>query len=140
MAITKVVSIDGTRAGRAAVVDEYGRLCKRLEALDGLVERREWLKAQIRSWYAKDSAEQEFVVEGDEYAVTVSACSFVRRIRSIRAIWKRVGATKFLDKCSMTLEAVEGLLPADELPEYLEAERKGPRRLKVMQKAFERAA
>jgi hypothetical protein len=114
------------QARRGELIDEAGRIG---EEIGDKAKRLKDLEKQFRLWTEADGVDAGAAVlyVGAIFAVTVAKKEEQRRILSLRAIYKKVGITKFLDKCSLTLKALEDLVGKDHAEQYVARERTGSR-------------
>lgn len=124
---------------RAAVIDEYGELDRRIQAFEPVRKRHESLKAQIKSWYDNDPADFEATAEGQLYTVQVSARETESTVAMAKA-YRELGKERFLAACSITIKALTEALGTAAALALIRKARTGSRRLKVVAKASPQAA
>ena len=121
-------------AKRSAVIDEYGELARRVAAFKPTAERKLELEKEIASWYAEQSAELEFAAEGRLYSVQISAKGIKREITDMGKLFALLGKARFLDVCSVPMQAIDREIPPEKHPAFLTEERKGRRAVDVVAK------
>lgn len=126
--------------GRPEIVDEFGRLANKLDAMKPLVARYEQLRAQIAAWYAESDPEGSYSDDGAEFSVQVGPRALRRSIADMAGILERIGERQFLELCTLSLEKLDTvLLPKDQARLVL-TDRVGPRVVKAIAKFKQTAA
>ena len=128
----KVVSLKAQE--RAAVVDEYGRLDRELEAVKPKIKRMEQLRSQIQSWYDKEDAAAEFRADGSEYTVGVGPRTLERKIISMKELKTRLGLVRFLQFAKFPLSVLDEIIAPADQSTLVSSDRTGSRRLEVIRK------
>jgi hypothetical protein len=118
-----------------ALVDELGSLDQELARLKPKLDRAKWLREVIAGWYADEKPEAAMLAEGNAYSAIVSPMGNKRTVTSMIAVRKRLGDREFMAHCSIGLGVLDELLTVEELPEFVESERSGPRSVKTVAKA-----
>jgi len=103
-------------------------------------QRAEQLRAQILSWYDDKPAEESFVLEGQKHCVMLSPRGNRRRIKSMQKLFERLGMKLFLKLSKFTLKEFDDHIPEPERAKFVVSEQIGPRELKCVAKAIEKAA
>jgi hypothetical protein len=122
-----------------ALIDELGRLEADLEKITPKLERAKVLRGEIGRWCDQMPADQEYVVDGDRYAAAVSRRDNQRKIVSLGKIFRVVGQAEFLKVCSLTLKALDSLIPRNKQGRFVLEERTGKRTVKLVRR-FKAAA
>lgn len=136
--VTKVREIDkAERIERRALVDEFGHLSLRLAASKDLERRHEQLRAIISSWYTDPA--KNYNEEGNEFSLAVGPQAKRRVVTDLEKLYQRLGK-KFLGLCTVSLEKLDRVLPADEQTGYVSEQPSGPRSIKAIRKFKETAA
>jgi hypothetical protein len=115
---------------RRAVVDEYGKLAAELAPWKPKQSRLDELAKIIRDWYADADAETPHTLTGELYQATVTAKG-MQTIIDMGAVWRALGRTKFIAAVSVTLKALEAVMPASTLATVTAKTRTGSRSLSV---------
>lgn len=115
---------------RRKTVDACGRLLERWSAIlkrDTAELKR--LKAEIAGWPAADGLEPAAAARyaGASYVAAVSPCAEERSIVDMPAVVGALGIEKFLAHCSLTLKALDVLLPDAEARGLVVAHQTGAR-------------
>jgi len=129
-------------AGRAAVVDELGRLDYEIDAahaalatkLEKKMVRAEMLRDQVQGWYDKADAATPQVAEGAGYVVTLSARPNVTTITNMLVVETLLGRNKFRQTCKVGIGELRKLLNAEQLGTCTKTVRSGARSLAVVKK------
>lgn len=124
-----------TKAERAAIIDEYGELQRRVDEFRPVAERCAMLARTIASWYADEPPEESFVEEGRRYSVQISPRTVKRTIVNMAKLYALVGKAKFLEMATVTLSAVDKHVAAPLHSKFIRAEMTGERRVKAVAKA-----
>ena len=97
---------------RSSVVDEIGALSAKLAPFAADVKRLEQLRKAARGWPEADKSKPEAAVaySGKKFVLTLGPRENERKIRSLAAVFKEVGKTKFVAACSLTLKALTELV------------------------------
>lgn len=125
---------------RGAIADEYGRLSAEIAAFKPKIARHKQLRETIEGWFENEDASKSFAVEGSRFVVEVGPKALKRTIKSMHAVYKRLGVKAFLEACSFTLEALEERLSATELGAYLNEKRTGSRSVRPAEKSMAEVA
>src|SRR4030095_10925056 len=104
------------RIDRKAIVDEFGRLALKLAAAKSLEKRHEQLRGIISGWYTDPS--KTYNEEGHDYSLEVVAQAKRRVIVDLAKLSQRLGM-KFLPLCTVSVEKLDRVLPADEQTGYI---------------------
>ncbi len=131
----RLVEAKAEDVSRAAIVDEYGELDRKIQEFKPTTKRYEELKKTIQGWYADLPAEQSSVAEGKLYTVQVGARENRRKITNMLKVYRLIGMQKFLELCSISLEAIEKVIAPSRLEGIISSERTGPRTLRPVAKA-----
>lgn len=111
------------------LVDEYSKLDAEYTAFSPKIARRKKLRELILAWYPELPGDQAKTISGVSYDLMIGLAEEQNKITNLRKVWKALGATRFVDACSMTLKALREALGETEAAEYLTCERTGPRSL-----------
>jgi hypothetical protein len=95
------------------------------------------LRETISGWYT-DPAEK-YNEEGNDYSLEVGPKAKRRVVTDIKKLSERLG-TKFLSLCSVSLEKLDRVLPADEQTGYISEQLSGPRSIRAIRKFKETSA
>lgn len=123
------------KENRAALIDEYGELQRLFAGLAPQAKRLKALSKTLQGWYADEDAEKSFIALGAAYELHVSERENRRSVLDIPRLFTHVGKTKFLEACSITLEAVERLVPVELRDVFIGQARTGPRTLQTVARA-----
>src|SRR5581483_11598021 len=103
--IDESVIIDSSRK---QVIDVYGELDRLVQSHKPIAARHEKLRKEILSWYPDLPADEQAVISGEIYTVTVAPRGEERHVTSMRAVMKAFGGINvFLEFCSITIRAME---------------------------------
>lgn len=117
---------------QASLIDEYGEISRRVASYQSDLTRQKVLKDIICSWF-EDCPDEICTVEGQLYRVDVGARSLERKVTRLRAIWRDLGVTKFLNLCTFPLKSLDASgLDANK---YVETSRTGPRKVLAILKS-----
>lgn len=118
---------------REKVIGDLGRIEEKLAPYLDDFARWDSLRKTVRSWPKTDGVAPEVTCaySGDGYIATLGAAQNERKIKSMRAIFKKVGVTRFLKACSMTLKSLTELVGEASVGDYVVEERTGSRSLTV---------
>lgn len=125
----------GVSTNRAALIDEYGELSRQLEEIQPVVARHKMIRSMIQSWFDSTAADEPVLLQGRRYTLQVSPRENATTLKSIRAIFREMGESKFLDHCSITLKAVKDCLGEAKFNQLTSVNRTGLRNLKTVAKA-----
>lgn len=117
-----------------AVIDELGRLEAEIDKLKPKVERAKVLDREIAQWCDHLPPDQEKAIDGEHYAAVVSRRDNQRRIVSLGKIFRTVGQAKFLEKCTLTLKALDSLIHREKQAGFVTEERTGKRTVKLVRR------
>ena len=129
-----------TPAGRAAIIDEYGRLDEAIAELRPIEKRHEALRRQILSLYADADPAAAIEPEGMHYVLTLGPAAVRRRITNMRAIVDKIGLDAFLLICNVSLEKLDGVIIPTDQSGIVVSDRTGPRQLRSVAKPSGAAA
>lgn len=129
MPAPKVQPIKSEVDEKAAVIDEYCKLDAQVKAFAPTKSRHEKLRETILAWHPDLSGVQAKTLSGDQYELLIGMAQEQRRIGNMRKVFRKLGATVFLDHCTMTLKALTAALGEAEAAKYLESGYTGPRKL-----------
>lgn len=114
------------------IIDEYGFV---REAREKLSAREKLLKAQLEGWIPPDlPAADKWQFNGEQYIVPVSAREWERSIKSLRALYRKIGHKAFFDNAKFNLKDFDRLVPEGERPSFLIREQTGSRTFTVVKK------
>lgn len=135
----KVLPISVPLSDRAPIVDEFGRLSTQLESMKSVQLRHEQLRQRIADWYANEDPGQCYSEDGAQFSVQIGPRASKRTVSDLAAIYDRLGASKFLQISTISLEKLDTLmLPADQA-DCVRIERIGPRTVRPIPKFAEPA-
>lgn len=113
------------------LVDEYTEVRSRCLAFKPNVnpdaERFAELEGEILSRVAKEKPAKRLVLEGELYRLPISPCESRTKLRSVTALFKKLGLRKFLQHCTVKLSAARHL--GEDGKKYLITKRTGPREI-----------
>lgn len=132
-----VVVID--EVAKAAKVDRYGELQRKVIAFRPTLSEYESLGKEIQAWFANDPADKPLLAEGARYQLQLSARELQRAITDMKKVRRLMGAEKFIELCSMALKHVDALIDASKHDLFLRAERTGHRKIVAVLKAEQAA-
>jgi hypothetical protein len=118
----------------AAIVDELGDLEKELQPFKPKIARAEALRKMLRDKYREQAADQSFQVHGTKWSALLSACGNSTEIL-VRALFKAIGASKFLDVATVSIKAASAAVPAEVLASCSSVSQTGSRSLTVVPRA-----
>lgn len=124
-----------TKAERAAIIDEFGELQRRVDEFRPVAERCTALARTIASWYADEPAGESFVEEGRYYSVQISPRTIKRTVVNMPKLYALLGKAKFLELATVTLAAIDKHVAAPLHAKIIRAEMTGERRVKAVAKA-----
>ena len=115
---------------RPELIARFYALHQRILIYKPEIEEYDKLKKELLA-IADDNATstETFVAATKDIEIQISARSKQSRIVSLFKIYQRVGATKFLHYCSLTLQAARELLPSCDEEGIIVTEQVGPRRV-----------
>lgn len=115
---------------RSELITRFYVLHQKIQIYKPEIEEYDKLKKELLA-LADDNArsDEKFVAATKDHEIQISARSNRSRIVSLFKIYSRVGATKFLHRCSLTLEAARELLPTADEEGVIVTEQVGPRRI-----------
>lgn len=120
---------------RASIVDEYGELCRELDAFKPKIDRKEALGREIRGWYDSASPHVAYIETGSNFEVQISPRSNERKVTSWSKVFKILGKVEFLKWATITLKDLDPLIPPHLKHEVIREEQTGRRTLKPVAKA-----
>lgn len=122
----KLLQLKTSPPNKAALIDEFGDV-ERLRREFAPTERRyQQLRDEIAGWCP--DPEKEYVEKGHRYELLISRRDEQRKV-DVKAAQKKLGLTKFLKACSLTMKALEAFLPKPEIEALTTKARTGPRTL-----------
>jgi hypothetical protein len=141
MASPKLVQARDQAADRAAKIDEFGDLDRRIADFKPVLARHSDLRSEILGWYPALGPDESTTANGSRWDVQISPCDKRRLItfagkKRLHKIW---GIAEFLRRCSLALKALDDI-PASEHADYTVQERTGPRHLQPLPRALPKAA
>jgi hypothetical protein len=99
---------------RAAIIDEFGNLCRLRDEFAPFEKRHGQLYKEIKTWYENEPAEKTFTEKGLRYQLDVGMQAEAKTI-NMRLAYKILGLEKFLKACTLTLKALGELLGSAEI-------------------------
>lgn len=139
----KKETLAAQKAVRCALVDRLGRIEAELAPMKLKQKEATELRALISTWPEADGIpdSRPVIYEGETFAATVTARENRSRADMVKA-FLYLGKAKFLELCSVTLEALKKNLSVEELAEVVEVKQDGPRKVNTMIRsgAVEKAA
>jgi hypothetical protein len=126
---------DAERLARAAIVDEFGELKRRIQEHKPDVDRAQALAKIIQSWYQHEKPEQAFVAEGEAYTLQVSPRGMVRTITDLWRVYRILGKDKFFELAHVGLSYIDAEIPAEKHAAFLVQSQTGDRRLVAVAKS-----
>jgi hypothetical protein len=123
------------KVDRAAIVDEYGELRRKLALGKRDADRAKELGEQIASWFDGQAGDQEFQVEGRRYLAQVSARPLKRSVKDMVKLFLAIGKQAFLAACDFPAAAMDRLLDAEQQTRLIHSEHVGKRRVTAVPKA-----
>lgn len=126
---------------RAAIIDEFGELDRRVAELKPVIDRHKELKQTICGWCDKIEADKGAVFEGRRYSAHVAAAKITRKItdklRAFNLLKKVLGLRGAVEKVTIPLEkAVDAYIPEKQHKLFL-VEVPGSREVHAVAKAAE---
>ena len=122
---------------RIPVIDEYGEICRQIDALKPAFARQKVLRVLIDMWSEAAEADQPALFTGSKYDLQVSPRENQTKIASIRRVSKLLGVSRFMSICSITLKAVRENVTQAQFDSLVVTERTGSRSVKAVAKAPE---
>jgi len=114
---------------RAAIVDEYGELSRRIQELKPTTARAEQLRKTIQGWYDNEPADQSFTAIGRKFSVQVSARANKRSIRDIFKLARVLGRQLFMSIATVRMEDLDRHLTEDQANKLIAVDQTGPRKI-----------
>jgi hypothetical protein len=133
--VTMPAPTDTSAALKRQDVDEYATLDAKLREPNA---RKELLRKRILSWHADLAPTEGAVERGNAYDLDIGPQGNERKVSCLSRLKTYLGQGKFLAICKVTLEAFEGVVPAEDRGLFLVEAPTGGRRIKVT-KRFEDA-
>lgn len=125
---------------RAAIIDEYGELSRKVKEFKPTADRAAALGKTIAAWYDDRPAEDSFTAAGERFTVQVSARSNKRFISNMVKLARILGK-RFYEVAFVRLEDVDKFVDPALHPKVLGSSRCGNRRVDAVAKgAAARAA
>ena len=139
-AVAKKAQLDlvpnpATPAGRAALIDEYGRLDARIAELKPVSKRHEELRRILLGWYEDEDGTATYEPAGADYVLTVGPRAERRSVVDMRAVVDRIGLDAFLPLISISFEKLDSVILPEDQVEFVRKAPTGPRQLRVTAKA-----
>jgi hypothetical protein len=122
------------------MIDEFGRLGARLDAVKPLQARYEMLRGQIAGWYADSDPEQSYSDDGAEFSVQIGPRALRRSVADMGAVMERIGERTFLGLVSLSLEKLDTVLLPKDQHMLVISDRTGPRVVRAIAKYTQTAA
>src|SRR5262245_52815968 len=122
------------KINRAAIIDEYGNISAKLEAMGQLEKRRDQLRRVILSWYADADPEEAINEDGKKYSVTISPQALERRITDMEWVMNRLGKERFLQLVTLPLTKLDRYIALCDQDQFTNSARVGPRTVKPVSK------
>jgi hypothetical protein len=123
---------DAAVKARRAVIDELGALEAELKPLAGKIARVDQIKRLLRGFAEDQPAEQGITLHGERFAAVLTAKTEEASL-DLDRIYSRVGHKAFLASVSMTLGALEKLIPIEqERAPFVVRKRTGSRRVSTV--------
>jgi hypothetical protein len=98
------------------LADEYGDLAEKIAPHKANIKRLEEVGKALRAHVADLDPEESAEVAGERHSVTIGPRGYESKIISLEKVFSKLGKSKFLAACSLTLKALEtALTPADVL-------------------------
>lgn len=123
-----------TADGRAALIDEYGRLDARLADLKPDAKRHEELRRILLGLYENEDPGSTYEPAGSDYVLTVGPRAERRSVVDMRAVVDRIGLDAFLPLISISFEKLDSVILPEEQVEFVRKSATGPRQLRVTAK------
>jgi len=135
MSLRRKTNLGKSNDPRAAVVDEYGELERKIALLAPTIARRDALREKILSWCAGQPADEAVTVQGAQYRIDITPCEYKRFIPNMAAVFRLFGQDKFLQYCTFPLGILDSQLSKAEQRAVIRKERLGSRRISAVAKA-----
>lgn len=120
---------------RARLIDQAGALEAELADLKKKSKLLTELKKRIVALADPYPAAQGILLDGDQYAASVSAQEYERAISDMEAVFRTLGEDLFLSLCSMTMKNLEANTTPEEIEKLVTKERTGPRTVTLLKRA-----
>lgn len=115
---------------QSELIDEFAELNRKVQLYKPDLDRHEELKKELLGFVKEDHpADEPIIFSTKANQVQISACANQSRLVSILKIWQRVGSTKFLHACTLTLKAARELVPTADDEGLIVTEQVGPRKI-----------
>jgi len=115
-----------------SMLDEFGELSRKMQLYAPVTARFELLKKTIKNWFNNAPDDADGVVEGTIYRIHVSARERERRVRDMRELLDRIGIDNLLRIATVSIGALQTVLPNVEIESLLIEKRSGSRRIKCI--------
>ena len=116
-------------AERAAAIDRYGELRRRIKEFAPIREEYDELTKEIESWFEDKPAEKKYLIEGELYEIQVGARENKSRVIDKEYVFRKLGREFFLATAIIPLEDLRRAVPKELWPKFIVTERTGRRRL-----------
>lgn len=126
----KLLSLKTAQKDRAAIIDEFGDVDKQRKAFAPIEKRYGQLRDEIKSWHDSAPGAEEFTEKGTRWQLDVGTRADVTTVK-IYAVFRKLGITKFLKACTVTLKALADFLPEAEIDQLTTVARTGSRNISV---------
>ncbi len=110
----------------AALIDEFGDVVLLRDAFAPTERRYAQLREKLKDLLAEAGADEEFTPKGERFTLRISARSIERKV-DLKAARRMLGATVFLQVCSVTIAALGNFLAKPQVEALLISERTGSR-------------
>jgi hypothetical protein len=125
---------------RAAIIDEYGELSRKVREFKPTADRAAALGKTIAAWYDDKPAEDAFTASGELFTVQVSARAQKRFVSNVFRL-SRILGKRFYELATIKLEDIDKFVAPELHPNFISASRAGNRRVEAVAKgAAARAA
>jgi hypothetical protein len=113
------------------IVDELGAVEAKLTECAAeakpFADREKELRAQVLAWCAELPADKEIGIEGERWALAISARRMERKIVSMAKLFKRLGPAIFFRVCRVALKDVDEHLAPARQKGLISEDQTGPR-------------
>lgn len=122
----KLLALKQAPANRAAIIDEFGDVEKQRREFAPTERRHKQLLDEIKSWYESLPGDKDAVEKGTRYQLAISMRANATTV-DVKAAHKKLGLTKFLKACTLTLKALGEYLSQPEIDALTATDRTGSR-------------
>jgi hypothetical protein len=116
---------------RRELIDEFGHLDHRLRDIRPLLRKRDELRKEIELWLAGEPEGEIILVDGRLFRLHAGQKA-LESVVDVPAVYRRVGAQKFLTIAKVPLTALRRVVDGETLEKLVSYERTGSRPLEAV--------